>query len=115
MFLFLFIADFCMPINADHNSNRLKSHLLPPVSNDCKFSLFFFTFCDILQMQSHMNNIPLHFLRHHVYHMLMFLHKVHIFVFYLTFFRCATECVCAYSKTAKWNLVIKQHHSGHLN
>lgn len=71
------LADFCMPINADHNSNRLKSHLLPPVSNDCKFSLFyfffFFTSCDISQMQSHIwIAFLLQFLRLHVYHMRIF-------------------------------------------
>ena len=95
MFLFLFIADFCMPINADHNSNRLKSHLLPPVSNDCKFSLFFFIFCDISQMQSHMNNIPLQFLRHHVYHMLIFFTQSAYFCFLFNFF-VAPQNVCVH-------------------
>jgi len=100
MFLFLFIADFCMPINADHNSNRLKSHLLPPVSNDCKFSLFSLHFCDISQMQSHMNNIPLQFLRHHVYHMLIFFYTKCIFLFLFNFF-VAPQNVCVHIVNSK--------------
>ena len=94
MFLFLFIADFCMPINADHNSNRLKSHLLPPVSNDCKFSLFSSHFaiyrkCSHIWITFHCN-----FYGTMSIICLFFLHKVHIFCFYLTFSLRHRMCVC---------------------